>query len=530
MRRRLFPGPGAPAGAPAADSGISHPSPRRILVVGGGAREHALAWALARDAGVETVLAAPGSDAIAAERKVVCYPGVSATDAAAIVDLAKTQGVDLVVVGPEAPLEAGIADALVAASIAVFGPIRAAARIEWSKAFCREVAAAAGVRMARGRDFTALEPALAYARQLAGAPAARGLVVKADGLAAGKGVTVCDSFEGAEDALRGLFAQLPHGTAVDRPVVVVEERLFGPEASLIAICDEHAALALPAARDHKRLLDADRGPNTGGMGAYSPVPDMPESLCATLVDVIHVPVLAELARRGAPFRGALYAGLILTPEGPVLLEFNARFGDPEAQVLLPRLAVPIGPLLLGAARGELENAAAALRLSGRTLPTTGDAAVAIVLASAGYPENPRRGDAISGLDEATRVGALVFHAGTISRPDGEFVTSGGRVLSVVGLGTSLASARAHAERAADLVSWDGMQRRHDIAAKLPSGSRHGAGEGSPSPIATTGWGAEPGESPATSPGQRGATESTAPEAPTKAPGGPATGPDRGGAS
>jgi phosphoribosylamine---glycine ligase len=275
-------------------------------------------------------------------------------------------------------------------------------------------------------------------------------------------------------------------------VVVVEERLFGPEASLIAICDERSALALPAARDHKRLLDDDAGPNTGGMGAYSPVPDLPRGLCATLVDLVHIPVLAELARRGAPFRGALYAGLILTPEGPVLLEFNARFGDPEAQAILPRLAVPLGPLLLGAAKGELEAAAGAMRLSGQVLPITGDAAVAIVMASAGYPENPRRGDVISGLDEAEATGALVFHAGTVRREDGSFTTNGGRVLSVVGLGATIPSARAHAEKAAAKIGWAGMQRRHDIAAKLPA-ERDDAGP--PSPLSAADWSAAQAHSP-----------------------------------
>jgi phosphoribosylamine--glycine ligase len=338
--------------------------------------------------------------------------------------------------------------------------------------------------MARGQAFAALEPALAYARELATAPGSHGVVVKADGLAAGKGVTVCDDLAGGEAALRALFAGIPeHGSG--QPVVVLEERLTGVEASLIALCDGHSALALPPARDHKRLRDDDEGPNTGGMGAYSPVPDLPESLCATLLDVIHVPVLAELARRGTPFRGALYAGLMMTPEGPVLLEFNARFGDPETQALLPRLAVPLGPLLLGAARGNLAGATAELRLRSRMLPTTGDAAVAIVLAAANYPDTPRKGDVISGLDEAARAGATVFHAGTVCGPDGRYRTNGGRVLSVVGLGSSLPSARASAERAAGLISWDGMQRRRDIALRLPSAAQSGAA--SRAPIAPADW-------------------------------------------
>ena len=487
--------------------------PARVLVLGGGGREHALVWSLAREAAVEAVIVAPGSDAIGEEPKVKCVPEVSATDAGAVLALATAEDVDLVVVGPEAPLAAGVVDVLEEAGVPTFGPIKAAARIEWSKAFCREVAAAAGVRMARGEAFWSLEPALAFARDLAGAPGSRGVVVKADGLMAGKGVTVCDDFAGADKALRALFAGDPAGAKAESaagaaakagasaetasaetarvvgrpPVVVLEERLVGAEASLIALCDDHSALALPPARDHKRLLDGDKGPNTGGMGAYSPVPDLPESLCATLVDMIHVPILAELTRRGAPFRGALYAGLMLTPEGPVLIECNARFGDPEVQALLPRLAVPLGPLLLGAAQGDLAGAAAELGLVSRMLPTTGDAAVAVVLAAADYPETPRKGDPISGLAEAAHEGALVFHAGTVRGPDGEYRANGGRVLSVVGLGSTLRAARAHAETAADKVSWQGMQRRHDIAAKLPAAADPKAAAASPDPISTADW-------------------------------------------
>ncbi len=461
--------------------------PARVLVLGGGGREHALVWSIARDAAIEAVIVAPGSDAIGDQPKVRCVAGVSVLDPAAVVALATAEDVDLVVIGPEAPLAAGVVDALIEAGIPTFGPTRAAARIEWSKAFCREVAASAGVRMARGQDFTELEPALAFARELADARNSCGVVVKADGLMAGKGVTVCDRFPEAEAALRSLFADLPAVRVADQPVVVVEERLVGAEASLIALCDDHGALALPPARDHKRLLDDDAGPNTGGMGAYSPVPDLPDGLCATLIDVIHLPIVAELARRGAPFRGALYAGLMLTPEGPVLIECNARFGDPEVQALLPRLAVPLGPLLMGAAQGDLAGAAAALGLQGRMLPTTGDAAVAIVLAAANYPDTPRRGDPISGLDEAAATGAIVFHAGTTRGADSCYRTNGGRVLSVVGLGTTVTSARANAERAAAMIGWEGMQRRHDIAARLPAAANPKLRPASPAPIAPADW-------------------------------------------
>jgi phosphoribosylamine---glycine ligase len=455
--------------------------PARILVLGGGAREHALVWSLAREAAVECVFAAPGSDAIGDEPKACCFPDVSALDAAAVVALAARENVDLVVVGPEAVLAAGVVDALMDAGVPTFGPTKAAARIESSKAYCRSVAEAAGVRIARGGAFSALEPALAFARELAAAPGSCGVVIKADGLMAGKGVTVCDDYATAEAALRALAG----GAPAAGPFVVVEERLTGVEASLIALCDDHGAIALPPARDHKRLLDGDKGPNTGGMGAYSPVPDLPESLCATLVDVIHVPILAELVRRGNPFRGALYAGLMLTPEGPVLLECNARFGDPETQALLPRLAVPLGPLLMGAAQGDLAGATGALGMTGRMLPTTGDAAVAVVLAAANYPDTPRKGDVISGLDEARAAGATVFHAGTVRGPDGRFRTAGGRVMSVVGLGSSIAAARAHAERAATSITWDGMQRRHDIAAVLPPAA--GGDAASPDPVSESAW-------------------------------------------
>ncbi len=391
---------------PTADGDPAMAGPARVLVLGGGGREHALVWSLGREAAVEAVFVAPGSDAIGDEPKACCFPEVSAVDAVAVVDLATREDVDLVVVGPEAPLAAGVVDALLDAGIPTFGPTRAAARIESSKAFCRSVAEAAGVRIARGRQFATLGPALVFARELVDAHGSCGVVIKADGLMAGKGVTVCDDYATAAAALNELAAGLrpdpeagpdEDGAAGSaEPFVVVEERLIGAEASLIALCDDHGAIALPPARDHKRLGDGDAGPNTGGMGAYSPVPDLPESLCATLVDMIHVPILAELARRGIPFRGALYAGLMLTPEGPVLLECNARFGDPETQALLPRLAVPLGPLLYGAAQGDLAGAAGELGLHGRMLPTTGDAAVAIVLAAADYPEAPRKGDEVDG--------------------------------------------------------------------------------------------------------------------------------------
>jgi phosphoribosylamine--glycine ligase len=440
------------------------PVPRRILVVGGGGREHALAWRLAGEPGVEAVTVMPGSAGIATLAGVQIDPAGSPTDPGGVVAAARRARADLVVVGPEAPLAVGVADALEQAAVPVFGPIAAAARIESSKAFCHQVADAAGISMASARPFAALEPARAFAAEMAAA--GTGLVVKADGLAAGKGVTVCASLHEAEAALAAIFAggDSPDGT----PRVVVEERLWGRESSVIALCDGRDALALPPARDHKRLGDGDSGPNTGGMGAYSPVSDVPDALVADAVARFHRPALAELARRGVPFRGALYAGLMVTPDrGPVLLEFNARFGDPEAQAILPRLAAPLAPLLLAAATGRLREAASALGITGDLVPATADAAVAIVLASRDYPAAPRSGDAIHGLAQAAAAGALVFHAGTRRAAGGGWETDGGRVLAVVGRGANLAEAREVAERAAAAISFDGLRRRRDIAAGVP---------------------------------------------------------------
>jgi phosphoribosylamine--glycine ligase len=425
--------------------------PTRILIVGGGGREHALAWKLAAEPGVNEVLVVPGSDAIGREPRVRVDPAVDPLDPTAVVLAARRFAAELVVVGPEAPLAAGVADALVDAGFAVFGPSAAAATIESSKAFCREVAESAGVPMARGRAFGPTDPsaALAFAMGLATDGA---VVVKADGLVAGKGVTVCDSLDEAAVAI-----------AAQPGDIVVEERLAGPEASVIAICDGRRAIALPISRDHKRLGDGDTGPNTGGMGAYSPLTDLPDAATEEILDAFHRPVLAELARRGSPFRGALYAGLMLTDDGPRLLEFNARFGDPETQAILPRLASPLGPVLLAAARGALPT--------GLQLPTIPGATVGIVLAAAGYPVTPVAGERVDGIDAAIASGALVFHAATRSADDG-WRTAGGRVLTVVGRGPDGAAARETAERAADLISWPGLQRRHDIgvATAEPAGA------------------------------------------------------------
>jgi phosphoribosylamine--glycine ligase len=429
-------------------------TPARTLIVGSGAREHALAWKLAAEPGVDEVVVAPGSAAIAAVAGVRCLSPLDPLDPPAVVTAARESAADLVVIGPEAPLAAGVVDALAAAGFRVFGPTQAAARIESSKAFCHAVAEAAGVRMARARAFDAGEEAAARAYVAELGAERRGVVLKQDGLAAGKGVTVYDDIGLALD-------HLPSYVAAGRgpgPVLVVEERLLGREASVIAVCDGREAVALPASRDHKRLCDGDLGPNTGGMGAYSPLPDLSDDDVQTIIQTVHRPLLAELARRGSPFIGFLYAGLMLTDGGPVLLECNARLGDPEAQVILPRLAEALGPVLA---------AAAARGLADGPLAVHQGAAVGIVLASEGYPGSPKRGLPIEGLEAATAAGALVFHGGSIGRPGGGFGTSGGRVLTVVGRGADLMAAREAAEQAASRISWDGMQRRHDIAAVLP---------------------------------------------------------------
>jgi phosphoribosylamine--glycine ligase len=448
-------------------------APTRIVVVGGGGREHALAWKLAGEPGVNEVIVAPGSDAIGREPKVRSVPGVDPLDPAAVVAVARSAAAELVVIGPEAPLAAGVADALEVAGFAVFGPSAAAAMIESSKTYCHDVAAAAGVRMAASGAFAELEPAIAFAQELAAR--GDGVVVKADGLAAGKGVTVCDDAAEAERAIGTLdVARREADPGRPTPFVVIEERLRGPETSVIALCDGRDAVALPVARDHKRLLDDDRGPNTGGMGAVSPISDFPDERASVVVRTVHRPILAELARRGRPFRGALYAGLILTEGGPVLLECNARFGDPETQVILPRLAGAIGPLLLAAARGDLATA-----IAGRTapddprLPTLPGAAVGIVLAAEGYPDAPRRGDRIEGLEDAASTGALVFHAGTTIDADGVVRTAGGRVLTVVARGADVPDARSAALDAVARIDGAGLQHRSDIGVP-PTAARAGA--------------------------------------------------------
>jgi phosphoribosylamine--glycine ligase len=424
---------------------------RRVLVIGAGAREHALCWRLAGEPDVERVFVAPGNPLMSDVADV--HASVSPADDGQVVALARRARVDLVIVGPEAPLVAGLADRLAEAGIACFGPSAAAARLEGSKAFTREICAAAGVPMAGGRAFDAVAPALEFVEQV-GAP----LVVKADGLAGGKGVAVCESLAQAERHIRDSLERGRFGLAGRR--VVIERRLEGREASVIALCDGETAVLLPAARDHKRLVDGDLGPNTGGMGAISPVAELDADALADIRASVHLPVLAELARRGAPLRGALYAGLMLTDDGPRLLEFNVRFGDPEAQAILPLLAAPLGPALASAALD---------RLAGTTFPVAPGAAVALTLAAAGYPDEPRTGDLIAGIDDVRAAGALVFGAGVVRQGGGDLVTAGGRVLTVVGRGADVASAADTAYAAAERLRFPGMVLRHDIgrAARTP---------------------------------------------------------------
>lgn len=419
----------------------------RVLVVGSGGREHALAWKIARSPLVRALYCAPGNPGLA---QVATPVALRADDVDGLARWARESRIDLVVVGPEAPLVAGLVDRLAADGIPAFGPVAAAARIEGSKAFAKDVMAAAGIPTAAHGTFTALEPALAWARARGGE-----VVVKADGLAAGKGVVVCGAVEEAEAALRSMMVERRHGAA--GTTVVVEERLTGPEASVIAFTDGERVRLLAAAQDHKRIFDGDRGPNTGGMGAFSPTPNVSPALAEEIERSVLVPAIRELARRGAPFRGALYAGLMLTPRGPRVLEFNARLGDPETQPILLRMQGDLVPALLGAARGDLSQVALAF---------DDRAAVGVVLAAEGYPGEVTRGDVIEGTEGPFDEGVAVFHAGTARRPDGALVTAGGRVLTVCALGDGLDDAARRAYAAAGRIRFRGMQLRHDIGKRV----------------------------------------------------------------
>jgi phosphoribosylamine--glycine ligase len=414
----------------------------QVLVVGSGAREHALVRALSADAVVTQVLAAPGNPGIAEQARVL--PLASVTDGAAVAGLAVDHGVDLVVVGPEVPLVAGVADAVRAAGVPCFGPSAEAARLEGSKAFAKEVMSAADVPTGLAHVCTT-EGQVADALEALGSPH----VVKDDGLAAGKGVLVTDDREAALVHARAALAK-PGGA------VVVEEYLDGPEVSLFCLCDGRTVVPLAPAQDFKRVGDGDTGPNTGGMGAYSPLAWAPDGLVEEVVERIARPTVAELARRGTPFVGTLFVGLALTTRGPRVIEFNARFGDPETQVVLARLRTPLAPLLLAAAVGRLADEP--------PLQWSPDHVVTVVVAADGYPAAPRTGDPLGGVENAEAVPTVhVLHAGTSRDADGTLRSAGGRVLSVVASGSTLAEARTRVYEAVGRIRLAGSHHRRDIA-------------------------------------------------------------------
>ena len=415
----------------------------RVLLVGGGGREHALAWKLAQSPRLGRLLAAPGNPGVA--RHAECA-AVRDDEIDELVALAKRESADLVVVGPELPLSLGLADRLRAAGLAVFGPSQAAARLESSKAFSKDLMARYGIPTARFKIFQDAAAARRFCREW-GAP----LVVKADGLAAGKGAIVCLTLDDADRAIRLCLEEGAFGSA--GRTVVVEEFMEGEEASFFVVTDGTSALPFQAAQDHKTIFDGDRGPNTGGMGAYSPAPVMDATTDRRVMDEIVTPTIAAMAKEGAPYAGVLYVGLMITKDGPRVVEFNCRFGDPECQAILPRLDEDILPVFDAVARGR------GLPASLRWRP---ESSVCVVLASRGYPAAPKVGDPISGLDDAGVLpGVNVFHAGT-ARRDGGLVTAGGRVLGVQALGPDIRSAVARAYEAVGRIRFDGMQWRSDI--------------------------------------------------------------------
>ena len=423
----------------------------RVLVVGGGGREHALAWGLARSDSVDEVFVGPGNPGTAT---VATNIALDAVDPAAVLRVARDKAIDLVVIGPEAPLVAGVADALRSEGIATFGPNADGARLEGSKAWMKEVLAAAGVPTAKHATFGAGDEdrALAHLQTMDGF-----YVVKTDGLAVGKGVVVTESIDEARDAVRSYLSGHAFGDA--GRTLVIEEGLTGPELSLLVLCDGSLdGVALAPAQDFKRIGAGDTGANTGGMGAYSPVPFVSDELIESVMSGSVALTLGELKKRGIEYRGVLFAGIMLTPQGPKMLEYNVRFGDPECEAIVPRFASDLGLHLYEAATSRLTT----------KVEFTTDAAVTVVVAAEGYPASPRLGDRIDGLAEANAVeGVTVFHAGTRSKDtgeDGAVFTSGGRVLAVTGCGASINEARSLAYQAIDCLEWPGMTFRPDIAA------------------------------------------------------------------
>lgn len=415
----------------------------RIMVIGGGAREHGLLWKLSSSAGVDALFCAPGN---AGTAMISTNLPVKATNIDGLVEAAQEQRIDLVVIGPEEPLARGLADRCRKVGIRAFGPSAAASRIESSKSWAKRLMTDAKVPTARGVTVTDLPDGLSTLREFE-----LPVVIKADGLAAGKGVVVAKTLDEAETVLTAFLEDLTLGRAGQ--TVLIEEYLVGEELSVMAISDGERVMQLPAATDYKRANDDDLGPNTGGMGAYAPVPSVDGRLRDDIQRTILEPVVAALAEHGCPLQGVLYAGLMLTDHGPTVLEFNARFGDPEAQVVLPLLDVDLAELLHAVAGGELPE---------EPVATLDAAAVGVVLASGGYPGPYQTGFPISGLDDVPE-DVLVFHAGTSQAEDGRVVTAGGRVLTVVGRCATIAEARARAYAGADAISFDGLHRRSDIA-------------------------------------------------------------------
>ena len=415
-----------------------------VLVLGSGGREHALAWAIAKSPRLDSLFVAPGNGGTATIAKNV---PLDMNDADAVIGFARSENIDLVVVGPEAPLVAGVADAIRAAGIAVFGPGAQGARLEGSKSFSKEFMLAHGLPTARYKKCTSQDEAMDYLHEV-GAP----IVVKADGLAAGKGVVVAEDMEEAEEAVRDCFAG-DFGEAGS--VVVIEEMLEGPECSMLAFLSEGKALAMPCAQDHKRAFDGDLGPNTGGMGVYSPVPCVTPELEAAMQEIMQNAAAATAKEFDDAYTGVLYGGFMLTAEGPKLLEFNARFGDPETQVIMPRLESDALEAFYMVATGKLDAL---------DLRWTDQVAVCVVLASDGYPGSYEKGKVILGIEEAEELdGVTVFHAGTAFNQDDELVTNGGRVLNVVAIADTFEDARELAYEACDKINFEGKQYRHDIA-------------------------------------------------------------------
>ncbi len=418
----------------------------KILVIGGGGREHAIVWALSKSDKVSKLYCAPGNAGIA--QLAECAP-IPVDRFEEQIQFAKDHAIDLVFVGPDDPLAAGIVDAFEAASIPVFGPRKNAAEIEGSKIFMKGLLKKYAIPTAAYETFTDYEAALSYLRAQS-VP----IVVKADGLAAGKGVTVARTLEEAEQALRAMMVDKVFGESGTQ--VVIEEFLEGQEMSILAFVDGETVRAMVPAQDHKPVFDNDEGPNTGGMGTYTPLPHIDPRIVEESIETIIKPTAKAMVSEGRPFRGVLFAGLMITKNGPKTIEFNARMGDPETQVVLPRLKTDLVDIILAAVNG---------RLNELEIEWQEEAAVCVILASEGYPASYPKGRVISGLEAAEQAGALVFHAGTSTNGEGEFVTNGGRVLGVVGRGRDIAEARNRAYEAASLIHFDGVHYRKDIAAK-----------------------------------------------------------------